>query len=91
MREALGGDIQDLKTNMGEKESQVQEIEGQMRSIKDSVREMVDLFKVSKFFLSVASNMQYDEDTQFNENNVTIYLSELEEYISLLITFMAYR
>jgi hypothetical protein len=62
-----------------------------MRSIKDSVREMVDLFKVSKFFLSVASNMQYDEDTQFNENNVTIYLSELEEYISLLITFMAYR
>lgn len=35
--------------------------------------------------------MQYDEHTQFNENNVTIYLGELEEYISLLITYIAYK
>ena len=35
--------------------------------------------------------MQYDEDTQFNENNVTMYLAELEEYISMLITFLAYK
>lgn len=35
--------------------------------------------------------MQYDEDTQFNENNVTMYLAELEEYISLLITYLAYK
>ncbi len=35
--------------------------------------------------------MQYDEDTQFNENNVTLYLAELEEYISLLITYLAYK
>ena len=35
--------------------------------------------------------MQYDDDTQFNESNVTMYLGELEEYISLLITYMAYR
>jgi hypothetical protein len=52
---------------------------------------MVDLFKRSSFFLSVAQNMQYDEDTMFNENNVTVYLAELEEYISLLITYMAYK
>ena len=35
--------------------------------------------------------MQYDEDTQFKENNVTMYLAELEEYISLLITYLAYK
>jgi len=35
--------------------------------------------------------MQYDEDTQFKENNVTLYLAELEEYISLLITYIAYK
>ena len=35
--------------------------------------------------------MQYDEHTQFNENNTTMFLSELEEYMALLITYMAYK
>ena len=35
--------------------------------------------------------MQYHEDVQFNENNVTLYLSELEEYIAHFITFLAQR
>ena len=62
-----------------------------MSAIKEHVSTMVQLFKQSQFFLSVAQNMQYDEETQFNENNVTVYLAELEEYISLLITYMAYK
>lgn len=33
----------------------------------------------------------YDSDTQFNENNVTMYLAELEEYISSLITLVAHQ
>ena len=32
-----------------------------------------------------------DDTTTFNENNVTQYLAELEEYISLFITYMAYK
>jgi hypothetical protein len=52
---------------------------------------MVDKFKDSHFKLSVATHMQYDEEMQFNENNVTLYLSELEEYISNFITFLAQR
>jgi hypothetical protein len=52
---------------------------------------MVDRFKKSHFYLSVATNAQYDEDTVFNENNVIVYLSELEEYISLFITYLAYK
>lgn len=52
---------------------------------------MVENFKKSHFFLSVAQNNQYDESTVFNENNVVLYLAELEEYISLFITYMAYK
>jgi len=33
--------------------------------------------------------MQYHEDVVFNENNVTLYLSELEEYVNMFITLLA--
>jgi hypothetical protein len=33
--------------------------------------------------------MQYDDQTQFNETNITQYLAELEEYIASLIAYMA--
>lgn len=62
-----------------------------MIMIKKNVQTMVDNFKKSHFYLSVASNAQYDDDTVFNENNVIVYLSELEEYISLFITYLAYK
>jgi hypothetical protein len=35
--------------------------------------------------------MSYDDNTRFNENNVIPYLGELEEYISSLITYAAYK
>lgn len=35
--------------------------------------------------------MQYDDDTVFNESNVILFLAELEEYISLFITYLAYK
>lgn len=60
-------------------------------TIKNFVWHMVENFKKSHFFLSVAQNNQYDESTVFNENNVVLYLAELEEYISLFITYMAYK
>ena len=56
-----------------------------------SVQNMVEHFRKSHFFLSVAQHNQYDDDTVFNENNVVLYLAELEEYISLFITYMAYK
>ena len=50
---------------------------------------MIEHFRNSSFKLSVASHMQYDEDLVFNENNVTVYLAELEEFISNFITYIA--
>jgi hypothetical protein len=52
---------------------------------------MVLLFKKSRFFLAVASKMSYEEGTTFTENNVVNYLAELEEYISSLITYSAFK
>ena len=63
----------------------------EFRHLQAKVIKMVTLFKRSRFSLSVASNMSYDENTNFNENNVIPYLAELEEYISALITFVAYK
>lgn len=49
------------------------------------------MFKRSKFFLSVAQKMNYDEGFTFNESNIVFYLAELEEYISSLITYSAFK
>lgn len=62
-----------------------------MNAIFDNVAELVRLFKKSKFFLLVATKMDYDIGTGFTESNVTQYLAELEEYISSLITFVCFK
>jgi hypothetical protein len=76
---------------MEDKTNQIQTIENNMVLIKSNVQRMVEAFRNSQFFLSVAQNMQYDDSTQFNESNVTLFLAELEEYVSLFITYLAYK
>lgn len=64
-----------------------------MAAITESVRNMVMLFNSSNFqgMQSVSSHQDYDADLKFNENNVTTYLSELEEYVTHLISFLFWR
>lgn len=90
-RENLSKEIESYKQNNGIKEEQINNIESQMAQIKDFAWKMIDKFGASSFKLSVSSHMQYDETLQFNENNVTLYLSELEEYISNFITYLAQK
>lgn len=78
----MEGDISGMKNKISEKENQINMMEQELQDIKQFVQGMVGDFGKSKFFLSVAQGMQYDEETQFNEGNVTMYLGELEEYIS---------
>ncbi len=61
------------------------------RKMQQHVEKMVEMFKRSKFFLSVAQKMSYDEGFTFNESNIVSYLAELEEYISSLITYTAFK
>jgi hypothetical protein len=83
--------VTEIKERIAAKDEQTNQMEQELGNIKDNVKSMVGDFSKSKFFLSVAQNMHYDDQTQFNEGNVTMYLGELEEYISQLITFMAYQ
>jgi len=41
--------------------------------------------------LAVAPKMTYDENTMFNDTNIISYLAEVEEYISNLITYVAFK
>lgn len=91
VRNRLAKQIEESDALAKEKDNQIKNIETQLMTIKNYVWNMVENFKKSHFFLSVAQNNQYDESTVFNENNVVLYLAELEEYISLFITYMAYK
>ena len=59
--------------------------------IQEPVQVMVEAFVSTKFFLSVATKMNYDDGIVFTENNIVAYLAELEEYIGSLIQYMAFK
>lgn len=91
LKQKLRQEIADIKHNTATKDAQIKEVENQMVEIKEYVQTMVTTFQDSEFQLAVTSPQVYHEDVQFNENNVTLYLSELEEFISTFITFLAQR
>jgi hypothetical protein len=51
-------------------ESECSDVENDFRDIQRYVGKIIRTFKDSKFSLAVASQMTYDENTHFNENNV---------------------
>mmetsp|Transcript_17901 Transcript_17901/g.12863 ORF Transcript_17901/g.12863 Transcript_17901/m.12863 type:complete len:120 (+) Transcript_17901:1013-1372(+) len=69
------------------------------RKVQQHVEKMVVMFKRSRFYLSVAQKMSYDDGGKddkgmgftFNESNIVQYLAELEEYICSLITYSAFK
>lgn len=83
--------IANVKTNMEDKEKEMEELEAKMFKIQSSVQKMVTKFQESKFRPAVTQPMNYDEETVFNNKNITLFLAELEEYISELITHNEYR
>jgi hypothetical protein len=87
----LKQEIDEVKTSMEDKEKEMQELEGKMAKIQNDVQKMVTKFQESKFRPAVTQPMNYDEETVFNNKNVTMFLAELEEYISELITHNEYR
>lgn len=79
----------DLKAEIKEANSQCSSMQNNFQEVQQMVQKMVEKFKTAKFTAKVAATQHYDENTVFNENNVTNYLAELEEYISNLITFVS--
>jgi hypothetical protein len=90
--------IEDMRTQITDMSSEIDNaskekyfFKEQLGIIQNHVERMVTLFKKSKFILAVASNMSYEDGTAFNDTNVIQYLAELEEYISSLITYQAFK
>lgn len=93
MRAQLTKEIENMQSATKAKEEQINGMEQQMFQIKGYVEDIVEKFRQAHqtFPLMVAKQMAYEPDTQFNEQNVTMYLAELEEYASMLITYLAYK
>jgi coiled-coil domain-containing protein 63/114 len=84
-------EIKGMQEKVDEANKEKDEFKDQLKDIQSHVERMVDLFKKSKFILAVANEMSYETGTTFNETNVVQYLAELEEYISSLITYAAFK
>ena len=59
------------------------------KRIQPNVEKMIREFAKTKFFLSVANKQHYEAGFNFNEGNIISYLAELEEYVAILITYLA--
>ena len=59
-----------LRNEIVRSNSESDEMENEFKIMQRNVEKMIKIFKQSKFYLSVANNMTYDENTIFNENNV---------------------
>jgi hypothetical protein len=87
----LENEIHNLNQNITKSNDEKENFKKDLRVIQVNVEKMVKMFNKCKFFLAVANQMSYEEGTNFNDTNVVQYLAELEEYISSLITYAAFR
>lgn len=87
----LKDEIDRIHTKLEAAENEKTNLGQELVAIQNNVEKMVKLFKQSRFFLSVASKMSYEEGTAFTQNNILSFLAELEEYISSLITYVAFK
>ena len=90
--------IIDMEAECAEKREEImtksQEIDDQEEEFSEARKisqDLVQQFQDVRFNAKVAHKCQYDEHTVFTENNITLYLAEIEEYISSLITYKAHK
>lgn len=91
MKKEMENNMSNLNRRIEMELAETESTKRMFRKIQQNVEMMVQLFKRSRFYLSVASKMSYDEGFVFTENNVVNYLAELEEYICSLITYSAFK
>ena len=91
LEKSLQIEVSMLEDDIRSKMNEANATKEQLKKIQQHVGVMVDMFKKSKFFLCVAQKMNYEDGITFTENNIVSYLAELEEYISSLITYTAFK
>jgi hypothetical protein len=86
---SMGEETEDLKKQIVLSTDEVNDVQEEFDEIQQVVMDLVKQFQLAKFSTKVGQRMQYSDETNFNENNITMYLSELEEYFATLITYIA--
>lgn len=89
--DSMKNEINEMKENIRSANQEKDQFKNELITIQHYVEKIVKLFKKSKFILAVANKMSYEDGTTFNDTNVIQYLAELEEYISSLITYAAFK
>jgi len=91
MRSKMTDECDSLQEQISKANAETEAARRMFRKVQQHVEMMVEMFKRSKFYLSVATQMNYDEGFIFSESNIVSFLAELEEYICSLITYTAFK
>lgn len=89
MQKQLENECKHLESEIDRNIKEADETKTIFKRIQPNVERMIREFSKTKFFLSVANKQHYEAGFNFNESNIISYLAELEEYIAILITYLA--
>ncbi|CAG9334055.1 unnamed protein product [Blepharisma stoltei] len=87
----LNDQIRQLNEEKQSTQEEIQSLKDEISSIQEPVEEMIKEFEECNFTLEFNKKLTRDEGFLVNEQNVEQYLGELEEYLSSLITHLAYE
>jgi hypothetical protein len=81
----------EIKRDSFDREEEIERIKKMITDMQTPISKAMIKFKDSMLAesISVSQDMVYDENTIFNEGNITQYLAEAEEYISNLLAVVA--
>lgn len=91
LRQQMSTECKDLTESINAASAETEASRRMFRKVQQHVEMMVEMFKRCRFYLSVATQMNYDEGFVFSESNIVSFLAELEEYICALITYTAFK
>jgi hypothetical protein len=89
LQRQLENECKHLESEIDRNIKEADETKTIFKRIQPNVEKMIREFTKTKFFLSVANKQHYEAGFNFNESNIISYLAELEEYIAILITYLA--
>ena len=87
----LNNQIQELNSEHQATLTAIENLKEEISSIQEPVEEMLKEFEECQFTLEFNKKLTKDEGFAVNEQNVEQYLGELEEYLSSLLTHLAYE
>ena len=89
LKKSLETECARLSSEIDRNLREADEAKKMFQRVQPHVERMINDFSRTKFFLSVAHKQFYEMGFTFNESIIVLYLAELEEYVAILITYLA--